>query len=218
METERWRTGDTVVVRNIARSDGTVTMALPTIAIRDDAETLALYVPIGTVAKDNYVVPPARRAGAVAAAPPSRTREFVDRTWAVPTIRLYLPDTAFSIWLFFTAHGDFTGWYGNLESPYLRTPFGIDTRDHALDVVADPQGRWRWKDEAEFAQRLTAGLDSQAHQDAVRAAGHDFISRLERGGYPFDQGWPEWRSPPDWQARPLPADWGVDLGTGVRLS
>ena len=45
----RWSTGDTIVVRNIARSDGTVTMAMPTIAIRDDDEVLALYIPRGTV-------------------------------------------------------------------------------------------------------------------------------------------------------------------------
>ncbi len=213
----RWSAGDRVVVRNLARSDGGVTMALPTLVIQDDDAVLALYVPPGTIAKDNYVVPASQRVEAVGSTPPSRERRHVDRVWAAPSIRLYLPGEAFSVWLFFSEQGDFAGWYGNLESPYVRTPLGIDTRDHALDVVADPQGRWRWKDEAEFARRLETGLDLPEHQNAVRAAGHAFISRLELKATPFDQGWSDWRAPANWRAPSLPSGWAADLGTAARL-
>src|SRR5579872_157640 len=211
-EMKRWSAGDTVVVRNIARSDGTVTMAMSTICIQDDQQVLALFVPAGTIAKDNYVVAPADRATYVRSAPPSRDRVHQDRTWTAPSIRLYLSGEAFSTWLFFNSENEFTGWYGNLESPYLRTPIGIDTSDHALDVVADPKRRWRWKDEAEFAQRLAIGLDTPAHQAAVRAAGLEFIGRLERSLAPFDQDWPAWRSPPEWRARQLPRGWNLHFG------
>ena len=51
MESARWRPGDTVIVRNLARSDGSVTTATPTIAIRDQTDLLALYIPVGALAK-----------------------------------------------------------------------------------------------------------------------------------------------------------------------
>lgn len=193
-------------------------MALPTVVIRDSEDVLALYVPTGTIAKDNYAVSPEHRVEAVDRALPSRSRVHVDRRWEAPSIRLYLPGQSFSVWLFFTPQGDFISWYGNLEAPYLRTDFGIDTRDHALDVVADASGRWRWKDEAEFARRLTVGIDSPTHQTAVRAAGQEFISRFERGAAPFDGGWQFWRAPPEWLPRQLPPNWSADFGTHSKLA
>ena len=210
---KRWARGEAVVVRNIARSDGGVTAAMTTICIADDAEVLALYVPAGTVAKDNYVVPEKNRVVAVGAMPPSRARTYVERVWQVPTIRLYLPDTPFSVWLFFGKDGAFASWYGNLEAPYQRTPIGVDTQDHALDVVADAKGRWTWKDEAEFARRLEVGLDSTDHQAGVRAAGQNFIARLEQNRPPFNRGWQDWRAPADWTPRLLPDGWSADFGT-----
>ncbi|HXC53773.1 MAG TPA: DUF402 domain-containing protein [Rhizomicrobium sp.] len=214
---DRWSPGDTVVVRNIARSDDSVSMAMPAIAIRDDDRILALFIPAGTVAKDNYAVPDAQRVAAVETTPPSRHRPFVDRRWLAHTLRLHPPDTAFSVWLFFDDRGGVAAWYGNLEAPYRRTPIGIDTRDHALDVVADAAGRWRWKDEDEFARRGEAGIDTPQHQAAVRAAGREFISRLERRAPPFDMGWETWHAPPDWQPRTLPENWTDDFGTGALL-
>jgi hypothetical protein len=210
---KRWVRGETVVVRNIARSDGSVSAAMAAIAIRDDDEALALFVPVGTVAKDNYAVPAADRVAAVGTLGPSRARAFADRVWQMNTVRLYLPDVAFCVWLFFGTDDAFTGWYGNLEAPYQRTPIGVDTQDHALDVVADAKGRWRWKDEAEFARRLELGLDTPEHQAAVRAAGHDFIARLEQNRPPFNRGWQDWRAPADWTPRPLPDGWDADYGT-----
>ena len=212
----RWASGETVVVRNIARSDGGVTAAMAAICIADDDEALALYVPVGTVAKDNYVVPEKDRVAAVGAMPPSRARTYVERVWQLPTIRLYLPNTPFSVWLFFGKDGAFASWYGNLEGPCQRTPIGVDAQDYALDVVADAKGRWAWKDEAEFARRLEVGLDSAEHQAAVRAAGRDFIARLEAGAAPFNRGWQKWRPPVEWTPRTLPAGWDADYGTHAR--
>ncbi|MCB0087144.1 MAG: DUF402 domain-containing protein, partial [Caldilineaceae bacterium] len=60
--------------------------------------------------------------------------------------------------LSFDASGSFTGWYGNIEAPFVRTPLGIDTHDLALDVVATADGQWRWKDEDEFRRRLEVGI------------------------------------------------------------
>jgi predicted RNA-binding protein associated with RNAse of E/G family len=134
----------------------------------------------------------------------------------MPTIRLYLPDTAFSVWLFFGKDGAFASWYGNLEAPYQRTPIGVDAQDHALDVVADAKGRWRWKDEAEFARRLALGLDTAEHQERVWAAGRDFIARFEANASPFNRGWQDWHAPAEWMPRPLPDGWDADYGTHAR--
>ncbi|MBL6854511.1 MAG: DUF402 domain-containing protein [Alphaproteobacteria bacterium] len=208
-----WKPGATVVVRNIARSDEGVTAAMAAIAVQDGDDALALYVPVGTVAKDNYVVPEKDRVAAVGMRVASRARLFVERVWQVPTIRLYLPDTAFSVWLFFGTGGAFASWYGNMEAPYQRTPIGVDAQDHGLDVVADAKGRWRWKDEAEFARRLELGVDSAEHQAAVRATGRDFIARLKANASPFNRGWQNWRAPDGWTARALPDGWDADYGT-----
>jgi hypothetical protein len=213
----RWSPGETVVVRNIARSDGSVTAATPMIVVRDDDVILALFVPLGTIAMDNYAVAPDKRVAAVGALPPSRERNYVQRRWQANMLRLHPPGAAFSVWLFFAPGGGVAAWYGNLEAPYVRTPFGIDTRDHALDVVADAKGRWHWKDEDEFARRLETGIDTPEHQSAVRAAGLEFISCLERRTSPFDMGWEDWRAPADWQPRLLPENWRVDLETGALL-
>ncbi len=213
----RWSPGETVLMRNIARSDGSVTAATPMIAVRDDDVILALFVPSGTIAMDNYAVAPDSRVAAVGTLAPSRERNFVERRWQANMLRLHPPGAAFSVWLFFSPDGGVASWYGNLEAPYVRTPLGIDTRDHVLDVVADAKGSWRWKDEDEFARRLEIGIDTPEHQSAVRAAGLEFISRLERHASPFDMGWENWRAPPHWQPRPLPENWREDLGTGAAL-
>jgi protein associated with RNAse G/E len=206
----RWTSGDTIVIRYIARSEGSVAMAIPAIVIRDD-ELLATYVPAGTRFMDNWVVPESERVTAVSNMKPSSQRQHQERIWHTNTIRLYLPNKAFSVWLFFAENGQLSAWYGNLEAPIVRTPLGIDTRDHGLDVVASPDGTWQWKDEAEFARRLELGVDSVAHQTAVRAGGKEFIHRLQNKAAPFDQSWE------NWQPRQLPPNWDYDYGTHAIL-
>ncbi len=192
-------------------------MAIPAIVIRDE-DLLATYVPAGTRFMDNWVVPEGERVTAVATIKPSSQRQHKERIWHTNTVRLYLPGKAFSIWLFFAENGQFSAWYGNLEAPFVRTPLGIDTRDYGLDVVASPDSTWRWKDEAEFAQRLELGIDSVAHQTAVRAAGEEFIYRFQHKTAPFDQGWENWLPPDAWQPCPLPANWNADFGTDAALA
>ena len=214
----RWNQGDTVIIRNIARSDGTVTTAVPVITLEEDPTLLALYIPAGTHYKNNWNIPPEQRAESVNNITPSGQRRYQDLVMRTHSIRLYLPGKGYSIGLSFDAEDQFLSWYGNLEAPFIVTPIGIDTRDYALDIIAYPDGRWHWKDEEEFQRRLEVGIDSEAHQAQVRAAGQEFINRFERNAWPFNMGWQTWRPAERWLPRELPENWAVDYGTHQSLS
>jgi protein associated with RNAse G/E len=213
-----WQQGTTLIIRNIARSDGTVTTALPAIVIEDTSVVLALYVPKGTVFKNNWVIPPEQRVASVDAVVASAQRQYKEIVATNNSIRLYLPGQRFAVGLTFDETNDLISWYGNLEAPFIRTPIGIDSRDYALDVLVYPDGHWHWKDEEEFKRRLEVGIDSAAHQARVRAAGQEFIRRFENNLSPFSDGWQNWRYPTDWQARDLPDNWAADFGTHALLT
>ena len=55
-------------------------------------------------------------------------------------LRLMLPGMPYSIWLHWsrTSPRRFTGWYVNLEAPFVRTDIGVDTTDNSLDLVVMP--------------------------------------------------------------------------------
>ena len=207
-----WDPGDTLVLRYIAHDD-TVAQAVPARVIEDSDQVLAVHVADGTMLKSLPDVPPEERAAVLDSLPPAAERPKLDRVWSNHSIRLHFPGEPFSIWLLFGPDWKFNWWYGNLEAPYVETPIGIDTRDHALDVAARPDGRWWWKDEEEFTRRLELGFDSADHQARVRAAGEEVIRRLEARDYPFQSDWEHWR--PEHQDAPpsLPPTWDRDFGT-----
>ena len=213
-----WSKGETVVLRNIARSDGTVTTAIPSVCVKDSKRYLAVFIAKNTAFKNNYVVAPDKRVEAVTSSLASAQRSYKDLVYWHDTVRLYLPNTFYSVWFFYDEQGEFSSYYGNLEAPFVRTPIGIDTRDYGLDVVANAEAEWQWKDEAEFAKRLEVGLDSEAHQRKVRNAGKDFIQRLEQSKFPFDQGWQGWQVPRGKATASLPVNWAQDYGTDDVLS
>jgi len=211
-----WNAGDTLVLRYIAPDD-TVAQAFPTRVIEDSDRVLALHVPDGTIFKSGPAIPPEERAAALDELPPEAKRPKTDRAWSNDSIRLHFRAESFSVWLLFGPGWKFNWWYGNLETPYTETPIGIDTRDHALDVAARPDGRWWWKDEEEFARRLELGIDSAAHHARVRAAGEEFIRRFEAGEYPFQADWDQWRPSGHLAPPTLPESWDEDFGSHAHL-
>ena len=136
------------------------------------------------------------------------------RPWSGPDILMYFPTgAAHSVWWFWTRDGEFTNWYVNLEESAVwwrdSDAAGVDVCDQDLDIVADPDRSWRWKDEDEFAERL--GFPEHywvADEAAVWAEGHRVVRLIEAGAFPVDGTWCDWRPDPSWTKPPaVPDGW-----------
>ena len=51
------------------------------------------------------------------------------------------------------------------SSIIVETRDGLETMDHALDVIVEPDGTWRWKDEDDFAEAQALGVFTAASFD-----------------------------------------------------
>ncbi len=95
---------------------------------------------------------------------------------------------AHSMWLMWSEAWEFRCWYVQLQSPIVRTPTGIETMDHALDMIIEPDGTWHWKDEDDFAVAQDLGVFTPVEAAKVRAEGERVIAdRL------WLTGWEHWR-------------------------
>ena len=120
------------------------------------------------------------------------------------------PEVAHSIWWFFGDDASFTGWYVNLEAPAQRWRGGIDVVDQALDIWVDPNLRWRWKDEDEFADHTDHPLFwTQQEADQIRAEGERMIELAQAGAYPFDGTHLDFKPDPAWETTELPPIWDL---------
>lgn len=135
-------------------------------------------------------------------------------TWQGSGILAFMPpDQPYSVWWFFTADGAFTGWYVNLEDPVRRwddgAVAGVDTADHALDIVVAPDCSWRWKDEDEFVAKTGHPLYWTAQEAAaIRGRGERLITLVETGQFPFDGTWCDVAPAPSWAPlEALPDGW-----------
>jgi hypothetical protein len=108
------------------------------------------------------------------------------------------PDAAHCVWWLFTEHGEFDGWYVNLQTPARRWWGGIDLEDQTLDVLIAPDRTWRWKDEEDAGEAA-----------AARAEAHRVIALAEAHDAPFDGRWCDFRPDPSWPPTDLP--WWWDL-------
>jgi predicted RNA-binding protein associated with RNAse of E/G family len=134
-----------------------------------------------------------------------RGDEPFDKVWEwTHVLRLGRRDRPHSLDLFWDEAWAFLGWYVNLQRPLEDTRLGFDTTDWALDVVVDPDGSWRWKDEDDFAQAQELGVLDADDAAGVRAEGERVVA--ER---PWPTGWEDWRPPAAWTPAALPEGWDV---------
>ncbi|HEX9417400.1 MAG TPA: hypothetical protein VF895_11930 [Gaiellaceae bacterium] len=74
---------------------------------------------------------------------------------------------------------------------------GFDYFDQKLDIVIEPDGTVRWKDQDELAEAASLGL---VDAEEVWAEARRVIANP-----PFPTGWEDWRPDPRWEPRRLPA-------------
>ncbi|GGM03709.1 hypothetical protein GCM10012279_21800 [Micromonospora yangpuensis] len=180
---------------------GEVWFGMPTVCVEDSPDLLALYLPEGAAFgfPETGVFPAGRH--------PWQTGGH--QRWTGPgKLMLHLPGVAHSIDVFWVGpERAFAGWYFNLQDPFRRTPIGIDTLDHELDLwwAADAD-RYVWKDVELFGQRLTEGR-YPGQGEAIRAEGARIADLLDVGRRWWDEAWAGWRPDPRWPVPRLPAGW-----------
>lgn len=59
-----------------------------------------------------------------------------------------------------------------------RTPLGFRAMDLLLDVVVEPDLRWRWKDEEQFRRIIELGIFDEGTVARVRSEGRSIIERI----------------------------------------
>ncbi|MGE0598507.1 MAG: DUF402 domain-containing protein [Dehalococcoidia bacterium] len=191
----RWEPGAEVVLRYITRIDGQVGMSWPFRVVRDEPDLLALYLPAGSTFMRWHN-------------PPGGGRTLVEGEWRRDVLRLMYPGKNYSIWLFWEGPArEFTMYYVNFEEPFRRTPLGVDTNDHTLDIVIKPDFSWEWKDFDDFEGTLTAGTYSTEFAEFVRSSAKSVLTDLESRASPFSDSWHTWAPPSDWTHPVLHPRW-----------
>lgn len=138
---------------------------------------------------------------------------FEERAWSGDTVvRVHRWGDRWSVWRWHDGERWSDHWYGNLESPWRRSPVGYDSQDWALDVVAaGTPGDATWsvalKDEDELAWMVGRGVVTEAEAAAVRAAGRELIELARAARWPFDADWDAWLPDPSLAPIPMPPGW-----------
>jgi hypothetical protein len=195
----RWSPGDAVVVREVWH--GHIFETRPAIVVQDEPEQTMFLVPGGV------------RCGLPIGEDGAELR-LPDRPWhlevrersATPILSFAWPDTSYAVLRWTTEQGT-PMWYVNLQDPLRRTALGFDTVDHALDVIVDLDGTWRWKDEDELAEAVEDGLFTVDEAATFRADGERAVARILDREPPFDRDWSSWRPDPVWAMPSLPDGW-----------
>ena len=184
-----------MVLRYITRAGSRVGNSWACHVVEDTDEVLALSIPAGS--------PHMRWA-----TNDQGERELRRVPWRRDVLRMMYPGEGYSIWLFWEPEPrTFTSYYVNMEEPFRRTSVGVDTNDHALDIVIKPDLSWAWKDEEELEALIRNGVYAEPFGRAVRAAGESALERLRGRRAPFGENREAWTPAPFWGIPGLREDW-----------
>ena len=174
--------GDVVELRSTYA--GRVRWAFPHRVVADDGECFALYLAPGTEGVAMGRDPDGRYLERWMSTEPAH--RLVWRQHHI--LSLTRRGDAHSLWHFWDEDWAFVCWYVQLQAPTIETGGALETTDHALDVIVEPSGAWRWKDEDDFAEAQQLGIFTRAEAAAVRAEGERVIAAR-----PWPTGWEDWR-------------------------
>jgi Protein of unknown function (DUF402) len=192
----RWHEGEQIVRRELCR--GRPWLGQAALVVEDSDALLALYVANGSaLAFPDGDWPGGRH--------PWHGKE---RWRGHGVLQLQRPGEAHAVWVFWRGpERSLSCWYVNLQAPFRRTPLGIDTEDHELDIVIQPNGTWRFKDEERVDPWIALGRWTEDEVAAIRAEGDRIAAELEAGRRWWSDDWAEWEPDPSWRGGELPAGW-----------
>lgn len=187
-----WHHGEIVVERDI--SAGRPWLAYPVYVVEDTDAHLVTYVPEG--APLGYLTDSDH---------PWHPRA----TWVgTGILKVRRPGDAYSVIHFWRGPEDaFSCWYVNLETPFRRTPVGIDYSDEELDIVVAPDGSWFFKDWDLLDEHVASGRYTTSEAARIRSEGERIGRALDAGTQWWDDRWVAWAPDPDWEVPMLPDGW-----------
>jgi len=141
---------DDAVWRDIHR--GRVWRAQACRIVAETVDVVALWIPAGSPAK----IP----GGGLRI--PGDEWELVDAAPRASQLCVARPGRAHSVYVFWNDAWEPDHWYVNFEQPLRRSPVGFDTFDEKLDLIVQPDGSHRWKDEDELEQAASSSPSAAA--------------------------------------------------------
>ncbi len=201
--------GDAVLHRNVVLER--VRFVVPSIVVSDTSDETRLFRRHGTPIKasDSFALrgdPMAFEDENIRQAR-SGTWGMVDAVWEhTDVLQIARPADWFSVWLMWIT-GEFAGFYVNFETPWQRTAGGFDTTDLAIDLVVDPDHRFRWKDAADFTRRVREEVITPEEAAEVRTATLNVLAAVETRQGAFAGADITWRPDPAWPVPTVTDGW-----------
>ena len=214
--TSRWRYGDVIVRREVlglapVRQVGERApswyrkpwMAVPVHVVEDNADALVTYIA------------PGAQFGFYAGDWPSADHQhpWVGRTsWTGHgTLMVQRPGDHHAVWHFWTGERrEFSCWYINFQTDFVRTALGYDTQDLELDLVVLPGGEWFLKDHDVLPDRVSEGRFSASFVVWIESLGAELTTQLDAGRRWWDPKWVDWTPDAEWRDTKLPPGWADD--------
>lgn len=224
-EPRRWSSGEHIALRFVGHDDGTL-MGYPQIVVSDAGSNLILFQPAGTVVENRRYTDDNARAVAFGGVHRPLPPTFVP---ALDTVRIFPAQAGYAIELLYAFEGQanpsYLPWARptgalrgvkiNIQAPFRRTRFGVDTTDNVLDLTMRDDLVWTWKDEQQVLDRLDAGLTYTEEAVLFYAEAESVIAQIEARCEHFADGlarWKDWRPEATWTTRALPDGWHLEPG------
>ena len=202
-----WKPGDIVAMRGIY--DQRVWSAQPTIIIKDSPEEVILAILPGA----ECMVPKGYSNGKQGN---WRRWDFKDKEWELENfvwhtnrLLVLLEPQKFYATIYFwqESTNQFLCYYINFQLPFSRSECGFDTLDLELDIIVEPEYKWRWKDEDDYQKGIDSGIILKEWTKEIELAKLDVFEKIENKNYPLNGKWLNWKPDNNWNAPKLPANW-----------